>query len=71
MQGTFLHASRTLTGSSSQQPIYIFILDQRSSTFLAPETGFTEDNFSTDGVQGEGSDGSSGDASDGAMGRGR
>ena len=51
-------------------------LHQRSPTFLAPGTGFMEDNFSTDGgVRGGGSsgsnasdgggDGSGGNASDG------
>ena len=27
-------------------------VEQRSPTFLAPETGFVEDNFSTDGGSG-------------------
>ena len=37
-------------------------LEQRSPTFLAPGTGFVEDNFSTDGGR---EDGSGGNASDG------
>ena len=31
-----------------------YFLDQESPAFLAPGTSFTEDNFSTDGVQGIG-----------------
>ena len=39
-------------------------IEQRSPTFLAPGTGFVEDNFSTDGGLG-GGDGSGGNARDG------
>ena len=42
-------------------------IKQRSPTFLAPGTGFVEDNFSSDGVggvEGVGRDGSGGNASD-------
>ena len=41
-------------------------LDQRSPTFLAPGTGFVEDNFSTNGVAGWGAgDGLGHNVSDG------
>ena len=43
--------------------IILCLLNQRSPTFLAPGTGFVEDNFSTDG--GWGGDCSHGNASDG------
>ena len=50
-------------------------VDQRSPTFLAPRTGFVEDNFSTDvgrqgGSGGNTSDGSGSNASDGGDGPG-
>ena len=41
-------------------------IQQRSPTFLAPGTGFLEDNFSMDGGGGR-EDGSSGNASDGEL----
>ena len=34
-----------------------YMLDQQSPTFLVPETGFTEDNFSTDRVGVQSGDG--------------
>ena len=40
-------------------------LEQRSPTFLAPETSFLEDNFSTDQGGGCGGDGLGGNAGDG------
>ena len=44
--------------------IHNYLLKQRSPTFLAPGTGFMEDNFSTDGGGGGGDD-SGGNVSDG------
>ena len=41
------------------------VLEQQSPTFLAPGTGFVEDNFSTDGGGGVRGDGSGGNATDG------
>ena len=41
----------------------VYLVDQRSPTFLAPGTGFVEDNFSMVGMAG--GNGSGGNASDG------
>ena len=51
---------KEVSGESRKKSRCIGPIGQQSPTFLAPGTGFVEDNFSTDG----GGDGSGGNASD-------